>query len=246
MIKYLSIILVWCLVGCGTNERGHNESSFSTTVSVVSDETDKHQLRVKANALLPLFNCEENSKGQCAFRLRPITDRQLTPLSFCKLPEANVSEQSNTRNDPQHRRKIVDAFYTRVHQIVEDVNGMYDTLQELRNSECIRSISAELQFLSSDTSNRKFLVVYSNLREKSDLYDSYLHDELSSIMIATKIEGLKIMPEKLQGITVIFVFEARDRKEDKIYMRLAEAYKMVIERKGGVVIFQATDNGFVL
>lgn len=246
MRKYIMLFIMVLSIGCAIDKKETDYPLESTCVSVVSDVTDKHQLQVKANSLLQLFNCELFPLNQCVFRIRPITDRQLTPLSFCKLPNAGETEKNNTLDDPQYRKKTIEAFYVRVREIVENFNGKYDTLGELRNSECIRSLSTELLFLFSDTSSRKYLVVYSNLREKSDLYDSYKNEGVSSEMFASIIEDSKLLPEKLIGITVIFVFEAKDRQEDKIFMKLAEGYKMVIERRGGKALLQATDAGFIL
>lgn len=246
MIRYFSIVVIVCLFGCTLKSSSNSQSPESSIVSVVPDITDDHTLFAKADALLQLFNCDVYFSGHCIFRIRPITDRQLTPISYCMLPNAHVTEMNNTQDDPQHRRKTIEAFYQKVKQLIADFNTRYDTIQELGNSECIRSISEELQYLASDTSDRKFLVVYSNLREKSDLLDSYSNSDLTSVMIATTIEDLRLLPDQLKGITVFFVFEARDRPEDRIYMKLAEAYKMVIERRGGIVNLQATDASFIL
>ncbi len=245
-MKYNIVLIVLILVGAGCTNEKTTEQHLLVSVSTVADVTEYQVLMPKANPLLQLFHCETNPNTECVFRLRSISDRLLTPVFSCRLADGAATEKQNTEDDPQFRNKNITAFYKRVRQLVNDFYEQRDANIPLQNSECIRTICDELQYLSEDTSTRKFLTVFSDLNEKSDLYDVYQSPAEAGTTIERILMRKEMMPERLNGITVFFVFSPIDRKQDMQYRQIVEAYKRVIETRGGKVLIQADNEVFDL
>lgn len=236
MKHILPLLLISTFMSCKNNKVSILPNS-SKSVSVVFDVTDDHLLKPTANALMPMFGFSQTPNGAASFRIGAITNIKLNPVYTCSIANGTVTEQQNTTNDPLHRSKCIAAFYERIQQLISKVI-LDDSTPELFNSECTYAIGRELQHLASDTSQQKVLVVFGNLMEKSELLNAYQTLPLQNDLIAI-LEQSKYFPEKLDSITVFFVFQPKDRIEDKRYMRLVTAYQEMLEKRGAKVIVQA-------
>lgn len=245
-MKQLTILATLLLLGmgCHRGSAGSEKNQYTTTVSLVVDVTDPHQLKPQASPLLQLYRSEEYLDAASSFRLRSISDRLLTSVSAVHLPSGEITEQHNEGDDPQFRRKNIAAFQKRVRQILADFYRDIDTNRSLDNSECIRTIAEELHHLVQDQSVRKHLVVFSDLNEKSDLCDVYKDEANAAEAIETALTQKGILPERIDGITIFFVFSPANREKDIQYRRIAGAYKKILEQRGGKVVIQATSDVF--
>lgn len=243
MKHILPLLLISTFMSCKNNKVSILPNS-SKSVSVVFDVTDEHLLKPTANALMPMFGFSQTPNGAASFRIGAITNKKLNPVYACSIANGTVTEQQNTTNDPLHRSKCIAAFYERTQQLLSKIL-LDDSTLELSNTECAFVIGRELQHLSNDTSQQKILVVFGNLMEKSELFNAYQTLPLQNDLTAL-LEQSKYFPEKLHGITVFFVFQPKDRSEDKRYMSLVTAYKVLLEKKGAKVIIQANDDFIVI
>jgi hypothetical protein len=245
-MKQLIILAPLLLIGaaCHRTTTGSSQDHLSATVSVVVDITDRHELKPQANALLQLYQSEKYLDAASAFRLRAISDRMLTPISSVHLPAGEVTAQHNEGDDPQFRRKNIAAFQKRVRQLLSDFYETTDTSRSLDNSECIRTIAEELYHLVRDQHVRKYLVVFSDLNEKSDLCDVYKNTEDAGGIVERALSMNGTIPDRLDGITLFFVFSPANREKDIQYRRIAGAYKKILEQRGGKVVIQATSDVF--
>jgi hypothetical protein len=247
-MRYASLFFVMVLagIGCSQKKEKQPETDLSVAVSVISDITDTHALIPVANPLLQLYRFDQYPETEALFRLRSISDKLLTPVATCRLADGHHTQEQNTEDDPQFRKKNINAFYKRVRQLLNDFYVQTDTTVSLTNSECIRTICDELQYLATDSSTKKILTVFSDLKEKSDLFDVYAATEDPGVLIEQKLKEKGMMPERLDGITIFFVYAPADRKQDVQYRQLVQAYKKVMEARGGRVIIQATNDVFEL
>jgi hypothetical protein len=242
---YLFAIVLLYLISCTTSTQKQADLPSSCVVSVVTDITDKQLLQPAANPLLQLFRCNANPNIACDFRIRTISDKILTPISTYRLPAGATTEKQNKDDDPQFREKNILAFYDHVSRIIREFNQPIDSSQSLNNSECLQTISNELTQLTTDKSKLKYLIIFSDLNENSDLYSVYANS-----VIPNEIEHIIIknglFPKQLKDITVIFVFKPRNRQEDKQYNKIVAIYKKVIEQRGGKVFIQANNTSYIL
>lgn len=236
MKHILQLFLIAAFISCKNNKILKVVTS-SKSVSVVFDITDKHLLKPTAGALMPLFGFSQTPHSAASFRIGAITNKKLNPVYSCSLADGTTTEQQNTTNDPLHRSKCIAAFYEKTQQLISKIL-LDDSTAELSNTECAYVIGRELQHLSIDSSQQKALVVFGNLMEKSELFNAYQRLPSQNDLIAL-LEQSKYYPEKLDGIIVFFVFQPKDRSEDKKYMRLVTAYQVLFEKRGAKVIVQA-------
>lgn len=243
IIFLLSVLLI--AGGCGNGKEKLTLSPGSVTLSVIDDVTDKHIVRPLPDPLLQLYHCNDNPDMECLFRRREISDRMLTPVSYCRLADGNTTAKENKNNDPQFRKRSVIVFYERVRQIIGESNAKEDTMHSLNNSECFKTICSELTILAANSSTRNYLAVFSDLNEKSDLYDVYNRSPVAEDIGNIILEN-DLLPERLDKVTVFFVFSPKDREQDKQYNLIAGIFKKLIESKGGRVIIQASNSSYNL
>jgi hypothetical protein len=242
---FIAILILFFITCCNVNNEKKTELPSSGLVSVITDITDQQLLQPMANPLLQLYGCNNNPDIACTFRIRTVSDKLLTPIITYKLQDGGTTEKQNKDDDPQFREKSILAFYSHVNRIVNEFKKPIDSYQSLNNSECLQTIGDELNQLTTDKSRLKYLVVFSDLNEKSDLYNVY-----ESGIVPKDFENVilknGLFPEHLENITVIFVFKPKDRQQDKQYSKLIEVYKKVIEQRGGKVFVQATNTSYTL
>lgn len=233
------------ITDCSNNNEDQPDLPASGIVSVITDITDQQLLQPVANPLLQLYGCSANPGIACMFRIRTISDKMLTPISSYRLPDGSTTEKQNKDDDPQFRQKNILAFYNQINQIVNEFNKPIDSSQSLNNSECLQTIGNELTQLAADSSNLKYLVIFSDLNEKSDLYNVYttgvIPDDIENAILKNGV-----FPEHLENITVIFVFKPLDREQDKQYNKIVAVYKKNIEQRGGKVLVQAKNTSYEL
>jgi hypothetical protein len=75
--------------------------------------------------------------------------------------------------------------------------------------------------------------------EKSDLLDCYTANLSNVKPIAKQLDQANLLPQNLAGITVIFLFNPKDRSEDQKFSFIAEAYKVLLQAKGVEIKIQA-------
>jgi hypothetical protein len=212
--------------------------SRSIVVTMVIDLTEQ-MYRPTAQKILHLFDFKGNADAEATFRLRYITDKRINPGIDYHLRTTADMAKDNKAQDPQFRNKNIKAFYTAVENAFQNAPGFQDSLAPLQNSECFWSISKELQELSKNKNATRYLLIASDLRELSVIHDSYSFASYSSKQIAEIFERTNLLPASLVGITVVFLFQPKDRKQDQAFGILVEAYRMLLEPKGCTVKVQA-------
>ena len=237
MKKIINGFLLVCLVGCANN---HSAPHQKVVISLVCDTTDRNDIVIKSNPILRLYKLDQTPDNEALFRFRVITNVKLTPVTIYHLPPAS---NYNGNEDPQaHNRAIVD-FYSMVRQTIDTFQSLANQLKSLKNSECFYTIAEELKFLSNSSFDRKILIVFSDLFEKSELADVY-KGGLSSDQLYNSFQK-KFHLKNLNNIKIFFVYDPKDNKEyDTRYEIITLVYKKLFESRGATVSIQADANNF--
>lgn len=235
----LSPVIIFWFYSCNVKPEPDKQQTYSTSLSVVIDVTDPRIYWPDANNLLQIYHCKETPDAECLFRLKTISDVRLTPIVTYRLADVRSMKMENTEDDPQFRNKNINAFYTTVRNALADFYTKTDTSRSLDNSECFRSIVDELRFLTESKSNDRTLVVTGDLMEHSDLLNSYTASLSDTKAIADKLNKGYPVPENLKGITIIFLFNPKNREEDKTYSQMIEVYRSILEPTGAEIKVQA-------
>lgn len=227
-------------VSCKQDPKTNDSSKpSSVSISVLFDITDPKLFVVAPDQILQLFNCEENPTAEFAFHLKAISDKRLNPRTIYHLANASTTDKKNYQRDPQNRNRNISAFYNTVRKSLNDFYSQTDTSNHMQNSECFKGISDELILLAKDTSKQKTLIAFTDLRERGNLLDSYSEDISQPMKIAEKLDSVYPRLPSLKGIKVFFIFNPHTRKEDNAFSFMAEAYKILLQKKGAVVSIQA-------
>lgn len=237
---FIYLFISFFLASCGMMPKPAPEQYTSTIVSGLLDVTDKRSYWPSPDQMLQYFHCKQTPNTECIFRLRAITDKKLNPIVTYRLADASDMEKDNHTEDRQFRKRNILAFYSAVRRGMNDFYTIVDTTQSLENSECFAAIAGELSYLASCNSDEKILLVASDLMEKSDIANFYTTDLTTPKQIAEQLDRTNLLPKNLSGVTVIFLFNPRDRNEDQKFNVFSEAYQLLLQAKGAGVKIQAT------
>lgn len=239
MKKIISIFLVAMLFGCAKSNKKVTLTPHEIVSSVIIDVTDPQQYWVSPQAILNQYRFQQTPQAAYVFRMRAVSDIEMTPVITYRLGDANETSKQNLADDPQHRNKCVLAFNNSILNAFENLYVEEDTAGSKGNSEIFRAVCNELNFLMHSKGQEKVLTINSNLIEHSDLANFYHLTTSDPGEIAKLLEQHKLLPEKLTGLNIFLVFHPKDREEDKSFRIISQAYKLVFEKRGAEVHIQA-------
>ena len=240
-MKHLLSYALICsyFLACEVHSTASPDPHLSRAISVILDPSDQRAYWPSADKVLYRYHCKETPNAECLFRLRTISDRRLSPITTYRLADAESMEKQNTGDDPQFRENTIDAFYRMVRKSLNTFYTRLDSLQPIKYSECFRTITDELAFLAKNKSNYRELIIPSDLMEKSDLFNCYTSPLTNTQEIADRFEKTNLLPQNLKGITVTFLFNPRNRKEDEAFSEMIDVYKLLLQSKGADINVKA-------
>jgi hypothetical protein len=242
--NYIGTCLSTLLIGCASADTPNASGVSSTNIAVVVDVTDRKKLWPTADPILHLFHCDLYPDAACSFSVHIISDMTLTPSSAYHLADSRSMERENTDHDPQFRERNIVGFYTTMRHAFHELFQAYDATQSLKYSEVWIPICNVLEQLSQDTSDKKLLIIFSDLLEHDD-FNSYDAAGNRSIQaIAERLNRMKSVPQDLHGIQVVVVYEPVSREDDKRFNTMFEAYKLLLERHGAQITVQANNDDY--
>ncbi len=179
-----------------------------------------------ANPLLLLYQYQQYPDAAGWFNLYVISDKVTSPSYRVYLPDAPTDEQNNTQDDPQYRPRRVVGFYGNVRNVFSKVYKDFDTTKAFAYSQCWSTIAEAITKLNALPARRKYVIVYSDLQEHSSTFNAYRTNNTAATQpIATKLLTANPIPQKLQGITVLFVYLPQTRAEDTRFNQMLRVYK---------------------
>ncbi len=244
-IIIISIITIF-LVTCGKKQPEYTRS-FSDIV-VIGDTTDPHQFP-SPDHVLGLYAYDENVSQKARFTLRVITDRQLSSSITFALDNAENTKKYNTLSDPHYREKLIEAFYTKVNNILLHFQHISGDTQELDYSECFSIVSQELNRLAKSNADKKIVYISSDIRENTDIFSCYSNagkaliqnnpDSVANLMITNYP-----LPDTLIGTELILAYTPKNRDEEKIYLQMVEVYRIALETRGVSITMEQENEYF--
>ncbi len=215
----------------------HSGSHPTTEVSVMRDITEAHLSQPVLTDIMPLFNFDhDNGKWNGgAFDFTNITNVSFNLSTVVELPSANEwlsNEYSRTIELRQFQYKIS--------KVLED--SKMDSVGK-GNSSIFVPIANQLNRLFYSNSNKKELLVYSDLMENDphfSFYDQNNLNQLTSNYERSKREFDKMMYlHDLSGIEIHLLYEPPDVVSDERYRTVSAFYKKYLESKGAKVTISA-------
>jgi hypothetical protein len=246
-MKTSKLLLASCILCAACQHQ--QEAKHSTQIVTVTDKTDHLSILPAADPILHLFGLNRDKNNEAYFRIASISDKQLNPAIEYHLPDGPSTESNNSQDDPYYREKVLLNFYSNVKKAIEEFNAISRRDSTLKNSECFATIASELQRMASHHAERNILLVFSDLQEKSDLFNCY---PVSSQELLRKTPGkvlerfnnTHLLPNHLNGFDVYFVYQPNTREDDKRFAGMISIYKSLLESRGARVKVQA-DNMYL-
>ena len=202
-----------------------------TEIVLVRDITDSFLSQPKLNEITPLFGLDNNQWQGIKFRFIDITE-----VSYNRTYEANIKEENQWLSNEFERRKKVKNFYAEAARILN--TSAKETIGK-DNSAVYMPIAQELNRLSQSNSNKKILLVYSDLMENTNKMSFYDKQKLELLKTnpdsVSKYFEKQTPLESIQGIKIYFIFQPDGIEEDEEFKIVSGFYKKLFEAKGAIV-----------
>ena len=243
----LTFIIFSIFIVSACNNNSHEQGCY---IDLINDVTDPHILRPQAQSILELFNLSENKNVSANFRYSEIKDLSLVPVTTFYLPDEATSENRNIKHEPLFREKLILNFYDSIRKTLSEANANPDS-SFLNNSECFHSVCNELKVLAQSNCKKKVLICFSNLFENSTFLNVYARNTRNLLYknpeeIKKIFQNTHLLPDHLNGITTVFVYQPKNREDDQLFNAMVEIYKSLLKEGGSNVIIQANNTYYSL
>ncbi|QTE35865.1 hypothetical protein J3L18_22335 [Mucilaginibacter gossypii] len=214
---YITVTLSIVLIGC---KKPSNR--YDTAMTVMIDETDQLPVYPTSQTLLAPFKLADNPWQQgLQITLVGITDKDVNTAKVVSLPK----EDRLTGNITVRRAKV--------QRFVTDVQAnlsQFDSTRNYPHSIIFRAIEHQATILAKRSSRHRYLLVYSNLRENSEV-NFYNPQTLAVLqqhpdLIKKQFETNSPLPS-LKGIQIWFLFAPKSYRENNLYIPIARFYEQV-------------------
>jgi hypothetical protein len=232
----MKTIIVLLLLSCaGALIYASSQSPATTEIAVLRDITDKHLSQPDATEILKLYDLTNNKWNGDVFYFSNVSD-----VSYNKNSEAKLAAQNKWLSNEFERDKEIQKFKSDVSTIISSAEK--ETIGK-NNSSVYLPIARELLRLSQSKSEKRILIIYSDLME---------NDPDVSLYNKREFELLKSNPDKvkqlfnswqplpaLSGIEVYIVYHPANTNTDKEFNTVSAFYKSILESKGAKVYISA-------
>jgi hypothetical protein len=235
-------VVAWLtLAGCVDTQ---TDRGSAAEVSILIDASDSFILRPDSS-LFSLFDFRHAPGLAAGYRIGIIADRYFTPRVENRLENGSLSEAENKTDDPNFRQKRIRAFYSSFCKDLTYIQLHAREKPELQYSLCYQRIANELSTLSASKAKYKYLVIFSDLLEKSEVFDCY--SRIGQVILEKKPDSVISrylhaypLPPDLVGTTVFIYHCPENRKDDALFTQMVQVYTKIIESRGGKVVIETT------
>lgn len=244
---YMILLVIMAYSAC--NEK-QEYLPVSINITAMVDITDPNNVLPDAESLLSIYDFQNYKNKEAFFRLTTTTDKLLNPAIEIHLAAAEKTEKENQFEDPDFREKEVLAFYESVRSSIASFNIQKRHDSSLGHSECFRTIASELSRMKERKTSKYLLAVYSDLSENSDLYNIYKPVDLQQVFkypdtVIKRFEETKLLPNDLSGFTVLFIYQSKNREDDKRFNAMAGLFKKLLFARKATVLISADNPKYI-
>lgn len=206
-------------------------------IIVLKDITDKSKMHPDANELIELFGLKSNSLQGAVFAVRSISD-----VSYTSRHVAELLPENKWMVNEFERAKEIKKFSAETARLL--------AIETVDSGKAYSSIylplARELNELSKSKSEKRILLVYSDLMENTPELSFYRNEDFELLknqpdLLQKRLEK-ELLLNPLGGIEIHFIFQPKDNKSDKRFQIISEFYKKMFEQRGATVIISANLN----
>jgi len=230
-MKALVLIIV-CIVATAVGIGAvYYKPPATTDVIVLSDVTDSLIAKPDGVELISFLNTSNKWDG-ISFTLSSISD-----VSIGKTDKVFIKAESRWLGNEIKRTRDLKAFYNSVEELL--ARSSSNAIGRKQTSVYL-PLATSLTFLAESSSNKKVLIVYSDLMENTNEFSFYDPQTLSELktkpeVALGKLDSLLHLPS-LRGVDVVFVYQPHTTTEDSAYRIVSWFYKSMLEKAGAHVV----------
>lgn len=239
MKKNIIYALTLLFISCSHKQQVEPKS---VVLTVLYDCTDIRKIQPNAEFILSLYGLDKAKETEAYFRVTTTTDMVLNPSREAYLPNSIATERANSNEDPYFREKNVLIFYSQVRQAIKENITSVEVKKNYNHSECFRTMCREITALQKKKCTKSILTVYSDLQENSDMATTYGQTKIDTARIKKTYIKSNLLPNNLTGLTIYFIFQPRDREEDKKFIMMYDLYQKLFEERGAKTVLQSDNN----
>ncbi len=204
-------------------------------IAMLRDVTAKNFMQPNPDEIFPLFDLTSSPNHGAIFRFADISD-----VSYNQTKQVKITATGKWLSNEFDRQKEIDAFLKSAATICRESQN--DTLGKDRSSVYL-PVARELIRLSQSASQRRILIVYSDLMENGTAISFYHSKEMKRLQsnpetIKKNLEEMAALP-RLDGIEVLFIYQPITAQDDATYRVVSEFYKTMLQDKGARVTIEA-------
>lgn len=204
-------------------------------ISVLRDVTDSELVKPDINDLYTLYELDRDEWNGCKFRFSNLSDVRLNYTSEIEL----LPEQALFSNEIERGAKL-DKFRTAIESTLSKAGE--DSIGRT-HSAVYEPIANELEQLSKSKSEKRILVVYSDLLENKPNFSVYRNQnpgrEKPDADVVLREFKIRHSLPSLLGIVVYFIFQPANEREDEAFHFMSAIYQKLLEEKGATVYIKA-------
>jgi hypothetical protein len=234
-MRYVVAIVLLIISGYFIHAFLRQNQSSTTEVSLLIDVTDSSINRPLADEIISKFDFTKENKWNRGgiFRTSTISD-----VSFNNASEIEITSENKWLSNEFEREKKIEKFKE---GISEGLNKIPSQRKEY--SSVYLAITNSLKLLAESQSEKRILLVYSDLMENNkdvsfyqpDTYSRLVTDPDSIINILEKKAALPL----LNGIEVDIVYQPLTTPKDAEFLIVSKFYREMLESKGAIVNISA-------
>lgn len=215
-----------------------DKTGKTTELSLMNDITDPLLAQPDSGEIMNLLSMDNIWNGYIV-RYSDVTD-----ISFNHTSEVIIDQQSELLGNEIVRKKEIRNFVTKVSTQLSQTLSNKNSSKN--NSSIYFPIAQELNRLAKSKSDKRILVIYSDLMENSLSLSFYIKKDFERLIsdpesIQKQLEQNVKLPT-LQGIDIHLIYQPRDNKGDLTYQVVSGFYKKMLEDKGAKVTISANLN----
>lgn len=218
----------WFLLHTGCKPTpASNHSMYGTDVYIVIDRTEATPQVPEAEEVYHLLGIDTNLWA--GYR---VTFQTIGEVDYQKVTMVELQMEDPADGNTERRKKQAARFKARMAEHLQKLKEPVTIT--VRNSVIYRIIAGAANTLAESPSTRRYLIVYSDLRELNTDCNFYTEALLKKIKetpdeIIKKLEQQKALKD-LAGTSVFFLYEAQSAEDNTDYRAISQMYERLFTR----------------